>query len=140
MSGADPWDALVTMEQVVGLHAKALAQSGGMSTPPRDGCIEGSLGAAWNAEQYVAQDDTAARTGLVFAGYLLFYLVKNHCFGDGNKRAALASMHAVLSHLGLTVEVTEDDLVAFIENVATGEVGRGEAVVNWIAPRLTELR
>ncbi|MCE9637064.1 MAG: Fic family protein [Planctomycetes bacterium] len=113
-----------------------------MASDPHEskGCVEGSLGGAWTAELYATEGDDAIRQGLVFAGYLLFYLAKNHCFGDGNKRTALASMQEVLSVLGLTIDVNDDELVTYVLAVAGGTVKSAPDVVKWLAQRLTELK
>lgn len=143
MSGdREPWCELVTYDRVVELHVEVLAANGGMASDPHEakGCVGGSLGNAWTAELYATQDDEDARRGLIFAGYLMYYLAKNHCFGDGNKRTALAAMHEALACLGLTVEVSEDDFVAFVLGVAEGHVKSGAEVVQWIAARLVELK
>lgn len=137
-----PWDHLVTYERVIGLHGEVLTADGGMASDPHEskGCVEGSLGGAWTAELYATEGDDAIRQGLVFAGYLLFYLAKNHCFGDGNKRTALASMQEVLSVLGLTIDVNDDELVTYVLAVAGGTVKSAPDVVKWLAQRLTELK
>lgn len=92
-----------------------------------------------DAELYSGSDD--AKQGLCFAGCLLFYLVKNHCFVDGNKRVAWASCMEVLRSLGLTVNATDDEAEAFCINVITGEnmVKKAVDVCLWIAPRLEAL-
>lgn len=137
-----PWNHLVTFDRIIALHGEVLVANGGMAADPHEskGCVEGSLGGAWTAELYAAGDDDEIRQGLVFAGYLLFYLAKNHCFGDGNKRTALASMQEVLSVLGLTIDVTDDELVTYVLAVAEGTVKSAPDVVKWLAQRLTELK
>ena len=137
-----PWAGFVTYDRVVVLHAEVLAAHGGMASDPHEakGCVEGSIGSAWTAELYATDDaDENARQGLIFAGYLLYYLAKNHCFGDGNKRTALAATHEVLACLGLTLDATEDELVEFVLSVANGPIKGGADVVDWIAAHLAEL-
>src|SRR5262245_53836722 len=105
MIDRQPWRHLITEERLVDLNREVVETSGGMPSTPREGCVDGSLGAAWNAESYTArEDDDDGREGLVFAGSLLYYLARDHCFGDGNKRTALAGMQEVLGGLGLTIE------------------------------------
>jgi hypothetical protein len=70
-----PWGELISIEEVSELHAEGIARFGGDGTPdPVDGCVERSLGAAWNAELYAGSED--AIVGLCFAGCLLFYFDK----------------------------------------------------------------
>lgn len=81
------WDRLVSTAKVVELHRLGLQQYGGRSVKPADECVEGSLGNAWTAELYQRESPFRCE-GLAFAGYVLLYLARNHCFEDGNKRAA----------------------------------------------------
>jgi death on curing protein len=130
-----PWSHLVTEERIADLHAASLVRHGGRRGAPKPGCVDGSLGAAWSAEQYTIDEDGVAG-GLVFAGNLMFYLARNHCFVDGNKRAAwLAATEILLKH-DLTIDAPEDEVFAFMEAVADGAVERAERVIEWIAARL----
>ncbi len=49
----------------------------------------------------------------VFRGCLLYYLMKNHCFVDGNKRVGWAACMEVLRALGLTVTATDKEAEDF---------------------------
>ncbi|MBF6567980.1 MAG: Fic family protein [Candidatus Binataceae bacterium] len=105
---AQPWTAFISVEAVVQIHKDCVARFGGDRTEsPQRGCVERSLGAAWNAELY--SEDTDSVHGLCFAGCLLFYLAKNNCFVDGNKRVGWASCMEVLGKLGLTIEATGEE-------------------------------
>jgi death-on-curing protein len=98
----EPWAHLISFAVVFELQAESIRRFGADATPtPREGCLEGSLGAAWNAELYAASEN--AIQGLCFAGCLLYYLIMNHCFMDGNKRVAWTACMEVLRLLGLTV-------------------------------------
>jgi death-on-curing protein len=97
--------------------------------------VEGRLGNAWNAEAYATTDEDAVM-GLTFACYLLYYLVRDHCFPDGNKRAAWASCMAILASIGLTVDATTDESYDLVDRIANGVVKNGAEVVQWIAGRL----
>jgi death on curing protein len=103
-----PWTSLISVEAICELHTEGIQRFGGNPTPiPEYGCIEGSLGAAWNAELYASSDN--AVPGLCFSGCLLYYLNMNHCFVDGNKRVAWSACMEVLRSLGLTVNATDDE-------------------------------
>lgn len=73
---------------------------------------------------------------MIFAGYLLFYLAKNHCFVDGNKRLAWSATMHVLLGLGLTVDASTDEAEEFVLSVITSERSTGMEVVRWLAGRL----
>ncbi len=130
-----PWSRLIDGDTVLELHQESIARYGGDSTPTaKDGCIDKSLGAAWNAELYMANED--ALQGLCFAGCLLFYLAKNHCFVDGNKRVAWMSAMEVLRILDLTLDVSEDDAEAYCLSILDGAVASASDVSIWMADRL----
>jgi len=84
-------------------------------------------------------DSETAVSGLCFCGYLLFYLSTKHCWTDGNKRTAWSSAMWVLFRLGLTVEATDEEVIAYCLEVANGKITKGEDVVNWIAERIKEI-
>ena len=133
-----PWESYVSKETVLELHDWCISTWGGDKSPtPKEGCVEGSIGAAINAELYSGvESDT---TGLCFAGCLLFYLASNHCFVDGNKRVAWASCMEALRNLGLTITATDDEAEAFCLDIATGTVRNAMDVPLWLAPRLEAL-
>ncbi|MBV9760921.1 MAG: Fic family protein [Acidobacteriaceae bacterium] len=135
-----PWSHLITLNSVVDMHRESIARFGGDPFPePVPGCVESSLGAAWNAELYAAKPGSVP--GLCFAGCLLFYLIRNHCFVDGNKRAAWAASMEVLRTLGLTVHASDHEAEEFCLDVITGRasVHTGIDVCLWLAPRLLGL-
>jgi len=138
---ADPWAHLISTETILKIHSECIARFGGDPTETaKEGCVERSTGAAFNAELYLENSDAAP--GLCFAGCLLYYLIKNHCFVDGNKRVGWAACMEVLRSLGLTVTATDDEieelcLAVADENsdVAIDAVG----VSVWLAPKLAAL-
>jgi len=141
MSDGEPWEALITRETIEGLYEESMKR-GGMSSSAREGCVEGALGNAWTAEGYMRLDDEdeTYREGLIFAGHLLFYLVKDHCYGDGNKRIGLASMQAIIGRLGLTLNASDNEIVAFVNSIADGTIKTANDAICWIAGRLVELK
>ena len=109
---AEPWSHLISTEEIRKIHSECIERFGGdLSSAVKDGCVEGSTGAAWTAELYLENSD--ALSGLCFAGCLLYYLMKNHCFVDGNKRVGWAACMEVLRALGLTVTATDKEAEDF---------------------------
>ncbi len=138
---AEPWAHLVSRDVILEIHRECIARFGGdPSNTPKGGCVERSIGAAWSAELYSENPD--AVEGLCFAGCLLYYLIKNHCFVDGNKRVGWAACMEVLRTLGLTVHATDDEIeefcLAIIENDPPQVKGAVDVAV-WLAPRLLAL-
>lgn len=129
-------------KDIVGLHAIAIQRytPAGSIDPPRPGCLEGAVGNARTASEYLGCEERGF--SLVFAAHLLFYLANNHCFGDGNKRVAWISSIEVLRKCGLTLDVSDDEAETFMLGVvADGDgarrYGNGIEVAEWMAEKLT---
>jgi death-on-curing protein len=135
MSDIRPWDSILSFSDVATLYGDGIRRYGGDPSEPKPGCVDGSVGAAWSAESY-ADPDPGRLPGLVFAGYLLFYLAKNHCFTDGNKRIAWSTAMHVLSHYCLTVDASIDESEQLVLSVIAGKIRDGMGVVTWLAERL----
>lgn len=135
MSDPRPWDRLLSLDRVNELYAEGIRRYGGDPSGPKPGCVDGSIGAAWSAESY--SDPAPGRLpGLVFAGYLLFYLSRNHCFTDGNKRVAWSAAMDVLLHYGLTIDTNADEAENLMLSVIARRIDDGLEVVNWLSERL----
>jgi death on curing protein len=137
----EPWTEWIGTETVGMLYADGIRLHGGSGSAPKDGCVEGALGAAYNAELYSRPEiePEGLISGLVFCGHLLFYLSTKHCYIDGNKRIAWSCAMFVLLRIGLTIEATEDEVVAFCLQIADGEVRSASEVVTWIGDRLAPI-
>jgi death-on-curing protein len=132
----EPWNRLITVDDILELYEEGIRRYGGDFSQPTAGCVEGSLGAAYNAELYAQSEDS--KCGLCFAGCLLFYLTQNHCFTDGNKRIGWMAAAEVLRRLGLTIKATDDEANLFCLKIACGEIGKATDVPLWLAQRLEE--
>jgi len=60
------------------------------------------------------------------ASAYVFGLVRNHPFVDGNKRVAAAALGVFVEQNGCSLQIEDDDLVACILAVATGQMTRSE--------------
>ena len=128
---------LISTERILELHSQALIQCNQEQLAIGDvhrECVEGKIGNAWTAETYVDQPNILS--GLCFAGYLLFYLVKGHCFPDGNKRIGWIAAIAVLAELGLTVNATDEEAISLVLDVANDQIKDGNHIVHWLARHL----
>lgn len=120
----------MTVDRILELHRQGI-QSGGTYGPPRPGCVEGSIGAAESATLYTSDGDP-----LHLAVYLLTYLARNHCFPDGNKRVAwLGFVDVLLFNVQATLPISDDEAVAFVEDVAQGFL-RPEDAIPWVTARM----
>ena len=138
MNGVEVWREFISPDIIVALHAEGIARYGGLGSPPQPGCVERSAGGAYNAGLYTAKNDppSATEIALPFAGYLLFYLAKNHCFVDGNKRVAWTAAMRVLAYFGLTLSATQDEAEVLVDEIVRDIVDNGADVVEWIGERL----
>ncbi len=136
-----PWTQWISDETITALYAEGIKRWGGAGSPPQPGCIDGALGAAYNAEQYSPETEEGGGIlpGLIFCGYLLFYLATKHCYLDGNKRIAWACAMFVLLNFGLTIEATEAEVIEFCLSISRGEIRHGSECVLWMADRLTSV-
>jgi death on curing protein len=139
---ATPWEEWIDNQTIHILYADGISNYGGLRSPSKDGCVDGALGAAYNAELYSMPevDSETVVTGICFCGYLLYYLAAKHCFADGNKRVAWSSAMWVLEGMGLTIDAPDQDAIDYVLAIADGKIESGEDVVNWLADRLVEIQ
>jgi death-on-curing protein len=69
------------------------------------------------------------------AAALLYHLIQNHPFWDGNKRIASEALRLFLLRNGLSFEASESELEAFTVQVASGNA-KYEQIVAWICERI----
>ena len=138
MTPTEPWEDLITSDDIHWLYGEGIKRKGGTGSVSQSGCVDGALGAAYTAELYSMPevDDEHIISGIIFCGYLMFYLVTKHCWMDGNKRVSWESAMWVLLKRGLTVQVSDDEAEQFCLSIAKGEVKSADEVVTWIAERL----
>jgi prophage maintenance system killer protein len=129
----EPWEGTLSSSRLVELHRLAVEAHGGARDPPRIGCLDQCLGSAWTAELYIDQEQVQA--GLHFAGYLLFYLARNHRAVDGNKRLAWLGATEILLTRGLDVDATAAEVEQLVNAAAVGDV-EPDGVVAWLASRV----
>ena len=132
----NPWESIISEERVQQLYAAGMHRYGHVPARPRPDCLQQCLGNAWTAEQYL-QEEQGVSAGLVFAVRLMCYLVGDHCYTDGNKRVAWASMTYVLRHHGLDIQATDDEAQTFVETLLRHDITQDDALT-WVASRLAE--
>lgn len=71
------------------------------------------------------------------AAALLYHLIQNHPFWDGNKRIASDSLRLFLLRNGRGFAASDDELEAFTVQVASGNAGYDE-IVAWICKRVDD--
>jgi death-on-curing protein len=72
------------------------------------------------------------------AGVYCFNIIANHIFHDGNKRTGLESALLFLELNGFTLNASDDDLIAFATDVASGKFTLADTQ-QWFKDRLVPL-
>jgi death-on-curing protein len=118
---------LLSLEEILILHQRALKEHGGSQGIRDQGLLESALNQPHQtfggADLYSALEEKVAVLG--------HSIIKNHPFIDGNKRTGFLAMDAVLRQHGYYIEVEPDEGEFFILCVADGEASRDE-LVQWI--------
>ena len=134
----EPWSAWMTETLVCELHQRALAEHGGRPGRRSEGCVSGALGNAWSAQLYEGGGEDGSPNLFVFAVRLFLYLLRDHCFVDGNKRVAWLALDVVLRQEELTIDETDEAAHAFVRNASENAFSDAD-VVAWLDARLVAL-
>lgn len=118
----------VPLRAVIAIQAELIAEHGGLSGPPRQGDLEAALGRPVNLHAYADQAPTLPRLAAAY-GYAL---ARGHCFPDGNKRIALATIDVFLRMNGWELTADELDAADTVQALAAGEITEDQ-LAEWIA-------
>jgi len=112
----------ITLGEALEVHARIMAQSGGIATLLSIGALESAL-----AQPRMTFGGEELHPTLVEkAAALGFALIQNHPFVDGNKRTGHALMEVFLLLNGYEIQATEDEQEDVILRVASGSMPRGD--------------
>ena len=118
---------LLTVDDVILLHEKLLAEKGGSPGFRDQGLLESAvfgINAGFeDVEQYPTVEEKAAR--------LAYALVGNHAFVDGNKRIGMLAMLTTLALNEVALHYTQEELIELGLGTANGSIKYGE-ILNWI--------
>lgn len=118
---------LLTTEEVIMLHGKLLATTGGLPGLRDRGLLESavlSVEAGFeDVEQYPTVEEKAAR--------LAYALIGNHPFVDGNKRVGVLAMLMTLWLNDMTLQYTQQELIDLGLATARGKAGYSE-ILGWV--------
>lgn len=117
----------LTVEQVLFIHARVIAETGGTHGLRDLGLLQSAVArpqATYSGEELYPGIFTKAAA-------LLDSLVNNHAFLDGNKRTAITSVGIFLRMNGYRLEVVSAEMVTFMLRCAQGEVPLAE-MAGWL--------
>ena len=118
---------LLTLGEVIALHRRILAASGG-----RPGVRDlGAIASAVAQPRVSVGGQDAYPTLTEKAAALGYSLVRSHGFVDGNKRIAHAAMEVFLVLNGVEITAAVDDQEKFMLSLAAGEVSRA-GLAQWL--------
>lgn len=122
-----PW-WWVSLEVVLAIHGRQIAEHGGADGIRDIGLIESALARPAKLVSYGDPDAVALAAAYAHG------LVSNHGFVDGNKRVAWVTARLFLLANGLSLEFDPFDAIRVME-AAAGQVSE-EEVANWFRLRL----
>ena len=125
----------VSIEDALNLHEKVIGDYGG-SFGLRD---RGLLDAALAAPRQTMFGEELYPDIYSKASILLFSLVKNHVFVDGNKRTGTVVMARFLYVNNYQLTADKHSLYQFVIQVATSELDK-EAIADWLRLNTTPIR
>jgi death on curing protein len=124
----------LTLGEVVELHRRLLAASGGAAGIRDLGLLESAL-----AQPAAAFAGTDLHPTLVDkAAALGFSLVANHPFVDGNKRIGHAAIDVFLVLNGYEIQASVDDQERLMLDVASGALDR-EQLASWLSQHVAKI-
>ena len=114
-------------QQVLRMHAKIMAETGGSNVLRDDSMLESALQAPLQTfggkELYPTIVEKVVRLG--------YGLISKHPLIDGNKRIGTHVMLVLLSLNGIELTYDDDDLIQIILQVASGNVSEGRLLI-WV--------
>ena len=117
----------LTPSELCKLHTLLTGKTGGSDGLRDQGLLESAVCSALmsfgGVEVYPTAEEKAAR--------LMFSLVGNHAFVDGNKRIGLLAMLMTLRLADISIHYTQQELILLTLSVAEGASGY-EEILHWI--------
>jgi death-on-curing protein len=125
-----PVEPLISLEQLVWMHAVAVTEFGGSQGTRDRGLLESALARPLASLRGKNLYDTPFKR----AAALAESLVLNHGFVDGNKRTAMYTMAAWLEREGHVIEAARGELRDLALSIASHELST-EQIATWLVQR-----
>lgn len=118
---------LLTVEEVIELQEKLIKRTGGSYGLRDRGLLESAVlstqSSFGNHEHFPTVQEKAAR--------LMYALVSNHAFVDGNKRIGVFAMLIILKLNGIAIKYTQPELIALGLSTASSQIEYND-ILEWI--------
>ncbi|MFH1765971.1 MAG: type II toxin-antitoxin system death-on-curing family toxin [Gemmatimonadota bacterium] len=114
------------MTVVLAVHADQIKEHGGSPGLRDRGLLDSALNRPRNRFAYESGSDLCD-----LASSYGFRIAKNHPFVDGNKRVAFQAIYLFLGLNGLRVDAEEEEVVALILALASGELDEPD-LASWL--------
>ena len=124
----------LTSTIVKAIHAQLLREYGGLQGPVNEGALDSTLARPRHLEAY----SNPASTIFELAASYGYGFAKNHCFTDGNKRAALGAVDVFLQLNDDELSAPEPEAVLVMKQAASDIVNEQE-LAGWIRDNSTPL-
>ncbi len=122
----------LTLETVLAMHARQLAEHGGGQGVRDEGLLESALQRPPNKSEYGSPDL------FDFAAAYAYGIARNHPFVDGNKRTALVAARTFLIINGYQIAASKEDRLNTFLRLAAGEIAEDELAAwfrTWGVPK-----
>ena len=116
-----------SLQETLGLHRQLILRFGGAEGVRDRGLLESAL-----VRPRTGYYDTLSMQ----AAALLQSLCPNHCFVDGNKRAAFATAAVFLLINGYSLRIDPNESEAFIVDDVIGNRAEIETIASWLEARM----
>lgn len=107
----------LTIDEIIAIHSKLITKTGGLDGLRDRGILESAVFSANSSfedvEQYPSIEEKSAR--------LLYGIINNHAFVDGNKRIGILVMLMTLKLNHIRIIYSQDELIDFGLSVASGK-------------------
>ena len=118
---------MLTVEEMIALHTKLTAKTGGSDGLRDRGLLESAVYSSGSSfggrEVYPTVPEKAAR--------LMYALVSNHAFVDGNKRIGVLALLMTLRMNGIRLQYTQAELTELGLSAGAGEMKYDE-ILDWV--------
>lgn len=118
---------LLTVEEIISLHDKLINRTGGSHGLRDQNLLESAVYSAMSRfgddEAYPSVKEKAAR--------LMFSIINNHAFVDGNKRIGVFTMLMTLELNNVDIRYTQAELIDLGLSVADGKKDYNQ-ILSWI--------